>query len=707
MPSGADCPCCLERNANLSAFTFLPANLRPEACTLCVLPTAPPLDAEMLPPFVWPTTVGEIEAAVKEVEAASLKMLDEVASVNPSDATFETVIEPLMASPHFKTNPLICQSKFLQHCSTDARLREAAEKAGIAFASLKSRGKTRKDVYDVVKAYSDTAEAKALDEFKSHFINSIVASFEASGLGLSPSDQKTLQDLKDKDTAICNEYKKNLSEDKTELFFDPSELTGMDATWIADRKQDDGKVKVTLKYPDIIPINSNCSVENTRKAVLLAREVSAFKNNLDLVAEGIQLRKQIAELLGYETFSAYAVSSRMSGTPQNIDNFLLPLQEKVAKGALDDMKRLSELKVEFLKSQGIENPEPKVNAWDTGFYHSMLLKNDYGVDHEKIRQYFPLDHVVAVTMEIYQELLSLVFTEVEEFDRWHPDVRLFRVTDKTTSERVGFFYLDLHPREGKYGHAAIFHLLKRWRSQSPVDCMMCNLPSPSADGKPALLRHSNVVTFFHEFGHIMHGLLSEGDGNSTTYAKCPRDFVEAPSQMLENWCWTQRGLKRLAKHHESGESLSDDLLQPMLAAKNVGVSAGMARQLYLGRLDLTIHGSDPPKDAAGLQDLVDRLRPAISGVENPENANMLRSFGHLMNQYASAYYGYMWAEVLSSDMFSEVFEADPFSKESGLKYRKQVLAPGGVGKISDHLEKFLGREPSQAAFLKARGIGVE
>ncbi|GMI11369.1 hypothetical protein TrLO_g7785 [Triparma laevis f. longispina] len=702
MPSGADCPCCIERNANLSAFTFLPQNLRPNACSACVLPSPPPLDPTLLPPFTWPTTTSEIEEAIKEVELATNNMFEKI--VNVTEPTFENVIEPLMNSPHFKTNHLVCQSKFLQHCSTDEKIREAAEKAGIAFAALKSRGKTRKDVYDVVKAYSNTATAKNLNPYKSHFVQAIVSSFEASGLGLSPSDQAKLQELKDKDTALCTEYKKNLAEDKTELFFTPEELTGMDSTWISDRTQPDGKIKVTLKYPDIIPINSNCEVEETRRLVLHAYQVTAFKNNLDLVASGIQFRKSIATLLGYSTFSAYAVASRMSGTPENIDNFLLPLQEKVAAGAKSDFKRYSELKVEFLKSKGVENPDPEIKAYDTSFYHSLLLKKDYGVDNERIRQYFPLDHVVEVTMEIYQELLGLVFTEVSSFDSWHPEVRLFRVMDKQSDERVGFFYLDLHPREGKYGHAAIFHLLKRWGDQTPVDCMMCNLPPPSSDGKPALLRHGNVVTFFHEFGHIMHGLLSEGDGNSTTFAKCPRDFVEAPSQMLENWCWTKTGLKRLAKHHESGETLPDDLLQSMIAAKNVGVGAAMARQLYLGRLDLTIHGSSPPSDAAGLQDLVDKLRPEISGVPNPPGANMLRCFGHLMNQYASAYYGYMWAEVLSSDMFSEVFEADPFSATSGMKYRKEVLAPGGVGNISDHLKKFLGREPSQEAFLKARGI---
>lgn len=203
----------------------------------------------------------------------------------------------------------------------------------------------------------------------------------------------------------------------------------------------------------------------------------------------------------------------------------------------------------------------------------------------------------------------------------------------------------------------------------------------------------------------VHGLCSEGIGNSTRLAKCPRDFVEAPSQMLENWCWQQEVLQRLSKHHETGESLPDAMLQSMLRAKHVNVAISSLRQIYLSRLDLTIHGANPPKDAAGLQDLVDELRPKISLLANPRNNNMLRTFGHLMNQYSASYYGYMWAEVLSADMFATRFEKEGVMNSStGMDYRKMVLAPGGTHNINDHLTKFLGRAPSDEAFLKSRGI---
>jgi Zn-dependent oligopeptidase len=226
----------------------------------------------------------------------------------------------------------------------------------------------------------------------------------------------------------------------------------------------------------------------------------------------------------------------------------------------------------------------------------------------------------------------------------------------------------------------------------------------------------------------MHGLCSEGTGNSTRLAKCPRDFVEAPSQMLENWCWQKTVLERLSKHYQTGKPLPDGLLQSMIKAKHVCVAFSSLRQIYLARLDLTIHGPDPPTDSAGLQAIVDELRPKIALVDNPNGNNILRTFGHLMKQYSASYvrknvhavllgetlfltlfcflqYGYMWAEVLSADMFATRFDAEGvMNPKVGMEYRKMVLAPGGTHNIADHLTKFLGRPPSNEAFLKSRGI---
>jgi len=710
------CPCCEERLTKRGGYRYVARGAAPpETCDDCLLPPPPPPPAaggECLPPFQWPRSAADIEAAQAKVVAATNACWDAVAAVSDGNLTFETVIRPLMEAPHYKTNVLVCQAKHLQHCSTDATLREAATKAATVFAALKKESKTRKDVYEKVLAFSKTDAAKALPTYEAYFVGSILQGFERSGLALSPEHALELRRLLDEDAEVCSNYKRILAEDKTRLYFSPEELEGCGEEFIAERMdKESGKVVLSLKYPDILPVLQVCVVASTRKAIALKRD-SAYEGNLELVAKGIQLRKRTADILGYKSWSHFVTETRMSGSPEKVREFLGGIMDQAKPGAEADKERLRALKAGHLAERG-ELPEGgeaavQLEAWDVAFYHALMLKRDYGVDHEAIRKYFPCHLVVEGTLAIYQELLGLKFTEISEFDTWHKDVRLFSVRDAATGDLMGHFYLDLHPRDGKYNHAAIFHLLKTKRTeegmQRPVDCMLTNLPPPSADGRPALLRHNDVVTFFHEFGHIMHSLCAEGIGNSTTLAKCPRDFVEAPSQMLENWCFNRDVLKRLSGHVDTGEHLPEDAVNKLIAAKNVNEGLMMLRQLYQGLLDLEIHGENPPTDAHGLQDLVDEMRPRVSLISNPPGCNMLRNFGHLMNQYSAAYYGYLWAEVISADMFASRFEADPFSKEAGMAYRKLVLAPGGVGRISEHLEKFLGHAPKQEPFLRSRGI---
>jgi len=381
----------------------------------------------------------------------------------------------------------------------------------------------RKDVYERVVAFSKTEECRQLGEYERHFVGAALQDFERAGLALSEEDGKELQRLLEEDSRVCSEYGKNLGSDTTKLFFTPEELKGCTEDFIQERlgKDVEGKCTITLKYPDIIPIGQTCEVAETRRLVSEAREgVNAYKNNLDLVAEGVQLRKQIATLLGYPSWAEYICTKRMSGSFQAVDEFLINLQTKLEAAGRNDYESLLQLKKDHCQEMGIDF-DGKLNAWDTGYYGNELLKSK-GVDSEEIRKYFPLDHVVSTTMEIYQELLGLTFTELLQgtYWSWHKEVRCFHVKDTASDKSIGHFYLDLHPRQGKYGHAAIFHLVKHNATHGAVDCMLCNLPASTED-KPSLLRHQNVVTFFHEFGHIMHGLCSEGIGNSTRLAKCP------------------------------------------------------------------------------------------------------------------------------------------------------------------------------------------
>ena len=685
------CPCCFKAYSSSILSGEVTADNDKAEISFAFCGTCAPSDVEQalarkaesdpsVPPIVWNLTGDAIDKQLERILKDTKANLDGIASIPLDSVTFDNVVAKLMTPPNYKTNPAVAATKFLQHCSTDAKIREHAAKAGKALAASRVEGRMRKDVYERVKAFSETEEAKKLSEYHKHFLKASLEDFERAGLALSEEDGETLKGLLEKDAAVCAEYGQNLGADDTKLFFDPDELKGCGEDFIQERlgKDKEGKCTISLKYPDIIPIGQSCEVSETRRQVVEAREgVGAYKNNLDLVAQGINLRKQIATLLGFPSWAEYICTKRMSGSYGAVDDFLSSLQSQLTETGKENMETLLRLKKEHCQETNTEF-DGKLNAWDTAFYNNRLLKTEYGVDAEAIKEYFPLDHVVETTLSVYQELLGLTFTELSRgtFWSWHPEVRCFDVQDTESNNRIGHFYLDLHPRPGKYGHAAIFHLVKHNINQGAVDCMLCNLPASTKD-KPSLLRHQNVVTFFHEFGHIMHGLCSEGIGNSTRLAKCPRDFVEAPSQMLENWVWQKEILERLAKHYQTGASLPDEMLQSMIRAKHVNVAFGSLRQIYLSRLDLSIHGPEPPKDASGLQELVDQLRPKITLIDNPPGNNMLRTFGHLMNQYSASYYGYMWAECLSADMFATRFEKEGImSTKVGMEYRKLVLAPG-------------------------------
>jgi Zn-dependent oligopeptidase len=499
------------------------------------------------PDSLWPTTTQEIDANAERILKETKENLDRVAAIPDDKLTFDNCVEPLMAPPNYKTNPLLASTKFLQHCSTDEAIREAAEKAGVKFASARVAGRMREDVYNKVLLYSKTPAAAALTTYNKHFLNAILDDFKRGGLALPEAQRAELTKVMEEDATLCSQYGANIGADKTEVYFNESELPGLPEGYCTERKvegREDGKnIRVTMKYPDIIPIMSRCSNAATRRAVTQARE-SAYGNNLDLVATGVEHRVKIASLLGYKSYADFVTEQRMTGSEKAVCDFLSDLAKQLRPAAEKELARLVELKKTFLAEQAAAGTSPssneglsddKIDSFDLSFYHDMLLVREYGVDEEAIREYFPLTIVVEQTLQIYQELLGLTFTEIYSHWKWHEDLRCFIVRDASSQELVGHFYLDLHPREGKYSHAAIFHLVKRndKLGTAPVDCMLCNLPPPAADGSPALLRHGDVVTFFHEFGHIMHGLCAEGHANSTRLAKCPRDFVEAPSQVTD------------------------------------------------------------------------------------------------------------------------------------------------------------------------------
>ena len=360
----------------------------------------------------------------------------------------------------------------------------------------------------------------------------------------------------------------------------------------------------------------------------------------------------------------------------------------------------------MIKKEDLEVQNTIIHDWDKFFYENLLLKEKYHVDASNVEQYFKLENVIGGFQEICSLLFGITFKEVENPSVWHEDVTMHEMHDKESGELLGSFYLDLYPRTSKYPGAAEFTILSGKQLvddyQLPIACLVCNFP-PSSENFPSLLPHEDVETFFHEFGHLVHGVLTKSPLVSYAGTSVPRDFVEAPSQMLENWVWEKESLSLFAKHYETGDIIPDQLLEKMIAAKNINSGTKALQQVFYGIYDFSLNDGFDPDGNKSTTDLIKELKNDVTLYPYQEGTHQQASFGHL-NGYGAAYYGYKWSEVYAHDMFSIFKNEGILNPKTGLRYRQIILEKGGTEEPLDLVKKFLGREPNSDAFLRSMGI---
>ncbi|KAF6003388.1 hypothetical protein F1559_004254 [Cyanidiococcus yangmingshanensis] len=494
---------------------------------------------------------------------------------------------------------------------------------------------------------------------------------------------------------------------------------------------------------------------------------------------------------GTPRMPAYVLETRMAASPDNVDAFLHRLSKRLDKAAQAELSELRRLKrKENLERYGVMlglEPDNEIYMWDLRYYMTKYEEQQLQIDYLKIAEYFPLERVLAGMFDIYQQLLGLRFVALQHGQRWHEDVRLFEVRDAGTATLMGYFYLDLHPREGKRPHESasdgheraqaptiMEHLPTEVMSdrslarssapatiqsagddsasptqplhlseerQVPVAAMVANL-SKSSGSRPSLLRHEEVVTLFHEFGHVMHHICSKPRFARFSGTRVERDFVEAPSQMLENWCWDREALQMLSGHYERfvpravhggglvPEPLPHQTIERLQRARCCLIALQTRRQIVLALFDQTLH-HQPTRDRlergkSSKRNSRSRRRSTHLSdvlVEHMDSAELLAqlqrqtglvpmtpgthfgaSFGHLMSGYDAQYYGYLWSQVFACDMYASAFAGRPLDARTGHRYRHLVLAPGGSRDASDILRDFLGREPQEEAFFHLHGL---
>ncbi|XP_076029322.1 thimet oligopeptidase-like isoform X2 [Oratosquilla oratoria] len=641
----------------------------------------------------------QVDALIEEQRGA----YDEIAALNLDEVNYDNCIKrlaDLMCLRATKGSPL----DFPQHAATDKLVREASSNAEQKLEDFDVEMSMRKDIFDRVVAYNKNIGTKGLLPEQKRLVEKLIRHGKRNGLHLSEEIRVEVKAVKKRMSELSIKFQRNLNEDNTKLYFTKEQLAGMPDDFITELAQKDDKLEVTLKYPHLFPITKKCRVPDTRKEMMTASQAKCMEENTPILEELVALRQKQADLLGYKNHAAYILEERMAKTPEKVDEFLATLSDKLQILWTKEKEEMLELKQEECKKYCYEF-SGSLDYWDFRYYMNMVEECKYAVDQNEVRQYFPLEKVTSGLLHIYQTLLGLKFTHVPDAETWHDDVKLYQVEDSKTEEVLGFFFLDLYPRDGKFGHAAIFPLQPSCEAvdrsrQVAVCAMMCNFTKPTKE-KPALLDHSEVETYFHEFGHVMHHICSRVQYSMFAGTRVERDFLEAPSQMLENWVWEKEPLVLMSGHYKNGEVLPDELIEKLAKSRKANAGGFNLRQIVLGTFDQKIH----TRGKADTKSLFAETYMEVMGIKTIPDTNMPANFGHLAGGYDAQYYGYLWSEVFSMDMYESRFKGEGIlNHEVGGCYRAKILQPGGSKDAVELLRDFLGRDPTHDAFLRSKGL---
>ena len=637
-------------------------------------------------PPCFTATPSSVVEDTKKMLAESKKITDDIiAQVSEGDASFKNVVLP-MAHDENQQGLEAHILGFYQSVSTSQDLRDASTEAEKLMDDFSIEASMREDVFKLVDAALQRKDD--LDPESQRLLEKEHKSFVRNGLNIPAGPKRDrFKEIKKRLSQLGIVFSKNLNEEKGGLWFTAEELSGVPEDVLSLLKQENDKYWLTFKYPDLFPTLKYCTNVETRKKVFVSNE-NKCNQNVPLFREAIVLRDEAARLLGYPNHAAFRIEDKMAKTPKTVDDFLGDLRSRLSEGGMAEIATLKEMKKQDLASSGVDF-DGRYYLWDHRFYDRMMEEKDYQLDQQLISEYFPLQTTIRGMLQIFEQLFGLVFVEVVGSDRdsmapsgkgedivWHEEVQVFSVWDDEGEGNgfVGYLYLDLFPRLGKYGHAANFNLQPGYIQENgtrryPATALVCNFSKPTAK-KPSLLKHDEVTTLFHELGHGIHDLVARTEYSRFHGTATVRDFVEAPSQMLENWCWTPSQLKALSRHYSSltpeymkaweeaaGQSaekpeqrIPDELVNKLIKTKNLNGALFNLRQLHFGIFDMTIHEpkSHDALEAMKISETYNFLRKDISKLDGPEVlgqgedwGNGQATFGHLMGGYDAGYYGYL------------------------------------------------------------------
>ena len=652
----------------------------------------------------WEQTPQAVDVMMKNAIDTANRSLDQIGAQDLSKVTFKNTVIALDDLTWQAANAAN-KAVVLKESNTNPKVREAAENAVKTFQDWAVGIDYREDVYKALKAFADT-KPKLSGEDKKLF-DETMRDYRRAGLALPPDKRKEVEDLRKQLAKLGTDFDTNIVNAKAPLVFTKAELDGVPDSFLAApgvKTGDDAYTVLANVTWHSNAVEDNAKNEATRKKLYVTRDSLAKDTNRTVLNQMIALRNKIALRLGYKSWDDYQTEIKMAksgaGAKSYIDNLTKGIQPKFAAEVAEMQK---------MKAEDTHDPNARIGVWDWRYYSNQIKKQKYNVDTEALRAFFPFQKVLEGMFNIYQSIFSLKFEKIDAPYKWIGDLQLYMVTDAATGEPLGMFYLDMFPRDGKFNHFAEFpiisgKLLSDGKYQRPVAALLCNFPPPSAD-KPSLMTHSDVEVLFHEFGHCLNEISTRAKYGRFGGTHVPGDFVEAPSQMLQNWVWNKKVLDTFAAdYRDPSKKIPGDIVQKMNDAKKATAGVFYRRQFAFASLDLAMHNAHPENTE---WDCVAISNPILEKVFLPidPSTTFVTYFGH-MNGYDAGYYGYAWADAIAADMGTifEKAEDGYLDKQAGMKLRKEIYEQGDGRDVVVSIEKFLGRKQSVEPFLKKIGV---
>ncbi len=655
----------------------------------------------------WEQTPEAVEASMKDAIAKANAALDQIGAQDLDKVTFKSTVVALDDAT-YQAGLAANKATIIKETNTNPAMRTAGENAVKAFQEWAVGIDYREDVYKAIKAFADTHPKLTGEDEK--LLKETLRDYRRAGLELPPDQRREVEQLRKELSKLGTDFDTNIVKANAPVMFTKADLDGLPDSFFASpgiKTGDDVYTVMANVTWQFNTVEENAKSEATRKQLYLIREMLAKDTNVPVLNQMLALRNKIALRLAYKSWDDYQTEVKMAKTGANAEKYINDL---VAGSQPKFDSEVAEL--QKLKAADTNDPNAKIEVWDWRYYSNQRNKQKYAVDKEALRAYFPFQKVLDGMFNIYQNIFGLKFEKIVAPYKWIDDLQLYLVTDSATGEPLGMFYLDMFPREGKFNHFAQFDIisgkmLPDGKYQRPTVALLCNFPPATAD-KPSLLTHQDVETLFHEFGHALHSIVTRAKYGRFAGTHVPGDFVEAPSQMLQNWVWDKKVLDTFAAdYRDPSKKIPTEIVKKMNDAKLANSGVLYRRQFAFASLDLALHNQhveDLPYDCVAVSN------PILEKVFLPidPSTTFVSYFGHL-NGYDAGYYGYAWADAIAADM-ATVFEKAKdgyLDKQVGMKLRREIYEPGDSRDVNVSIEKFLGRKQSIQPFLKKIGIGPE